>query len=73
MLIKKVNNLLMNESTLGQLFQPHETHLNFTLQFMIDYNLHGMSFINLSEIKFRRDSNKASIFHTKHFKNIVNQ
>lgn len=54
-LIKKVSNLLMNESMLGQVYQPHETHLNFTLQFMIDYNIHGMSFVNFSEVKFRRD------------------
>lgn len=59
-LIKKLSNLLQNESTLGQLYQPHETHLNFTLQFMIDYNLHGMSFMNLSEIKFRRNLNQVS-------------
>ncbi|XP_044756178.1 DNA polymerase zeta catalytic subunit isoform X2 [Coccinella septempunctata] len=53
MLIKRVNNLLFNESVLGKIYQPHETHLNFTLQFMIDYNLHGMSNIVLSQVKFR--------------------
>ncbi|XP_045467770.1 DNA polymerase zeta catalytic subunit isoform X2 [Harmonia axyridis] len=53
MLIKRVNNLLFNESILGKIYQPHETHLNFTLQFMIDYNLHGMSNIILSQVIFR--------------------
>lgn len=35
--------------------QPHEAHIPFILQFMMDYNLHGMSLINLSKIKHRRD------------------
>ncbi|KAK9875165.1 hypothetical protein WA026_005957 [Henosepilachna vigintioctopunctata] len=57
MFIKRANNLLFNEAILGKLYQPHETHLNFTLQFMIDYNLHGMSNIILSEVKYRRELN----------------
>lgn len=55
MLIKRVNNLLFNESVLGKIYQPHEIHLSFTLQFMIDYNLHGMSNLVLSQVKFRKN------------------
>ncbi|KAJ8952657.1 hypothetical protein NQ318_020972, partial [Aromia moschata] len=55
LLIRKVGNLLMNETTLGKIYQPHEIHLSFPLQFMIDYNLHGMSNMILSDMKFRMD------------------
>lgn len=60
-LIRKVTALLMNETTLGTLYQPHEAHLNFTLQFMIDYNLHGMSNMILSKMKYRQDSKETNI------------
>lgn len=45
---------LQNGSVLNQSFQPHEAHIPFILQFMMDYNLHGMSMINLSSVKYRR-------------------
>ena len=35
------------------ILQPHEAHIPFVLQFMIDYNLYGMNFIHFSSIKFR--------------------
>lgn len=54
-MIKKAVTLLENGSIMGKCFQPHEAHLSYTLQFMIDYNLHGMSFIKLSEIRYRID------------------
>lgn len=60
LLIRRVSDLLTNDSTLGKLYQPHETHLSFALQFMIDYNLHGMSNLLLSEMKFRIDPNTMS-------------
>ncbi|CAG9858268.1 unnamed protein product [Phyllotreta striolata] len=56
LLLRKVTALVMNESTLGKLYQPHEAHLNFILQFMIDFNLHGMSNIILSKLKYRHGS-----------------
>ncbi|XP_048520386.1 DNA polymerase zeta catalytic subunit-like [Dendroctonus ponderosae] len=57
-LIGKVGTLLLNKAILGQIFQPHEVHLNFTLQFMIDYNLHGMSNLLLSNMRYRLDPDK---------------
>lgn len=57
LLIRKVGILLQNETIFGKLYQPHELHIPYILQFMIDYNLHGMSRILLSEVKFRTDSN----------------
>ncbi|XP_066256625.1 DNA polymerase zeta catalytic subunit isoform X2 [Euwallacea similis] len=57
-LVLKVGALLLNKNILAQVFQPHEIHLNFTLQFMIDYNLHGMSSIVMSNLKFRFNPEK---------------
>ncbi|KAH0557817.1 hypothetical protein KQX54_012003 [Cotesia glomerata] len=53
-IMKKAIDLLQNGSVLNQSFQPHEAHIPFILQFMMDYNLHGMSMINLSSVKYRR-------------------
>ncbi|XP_063988872.1 uncharacterized protein LOC135168522 [Diachasmimorpha longicaudata] len=59
-IMKKAADLLQTGAVLGQSLQPHEAHLNYTLQFMIDYNLYGMSFINLSSVKHRR-GNESSV------------
>ncbi|GLH07153.1 Uncharacterized protein GBIM_12682 [Gryllus bimaculatus] len=40
-MIKKASDLLQNGVILGQVFQPHEAHIPFVLQFCMDYNLHG--------------------------------
>ncbi|CAG9559854.1 unnamed protein product [Danaus chrysippus] len=53
-LIKQAVELCCNGAVLGQAFQPHEAHLNFTLQFFIDFNLFGMSNIDIQTVKFRK-------------------
>ncbi|XP_053604169.1 DNA polymerase zeta catalytic subunit [Plodia interpunctella] len=53
-LIKQAVELCSNGAILGQPFQPHESHLNFTLQFFIDFNLFGMSNIDLQSVTFRK-------------------
>ncbi|KAJ2952055.1 hypothetical protein O0L34_g4319 [Tuta absoluta] len=53
-LIKQAVELCANGAILGQTFQPHESHLNFTLQFFIDFNLFGMSNVDLQNVRFRR-------------------
>lgn len=45
--VKRAANLLQNGAILGRVYQPHESHVPFILQFMIDYNLYGMSFIHV--------------------------
>lgn len=55
-LIKQTVDLCSNGAILGQPFQPHESHLNFTLQFFIDFNLFGMSNIDLQTVHFRKKS-----------------
>lgn len=47
-------NVFQSGAILGQRFQPHEAHIPFTLQFMMDYNVYGMSFITLEKVKYRR-------------------
>lgn len=53
-LIKQAVELCSNGAILGQVFQPHESHLNFTLQFFIDFNLFGISNVDLQHIKLRK-------------------
>ncbi|XP_045493795.1 DNA polymerase zeta catalytic subunit [Colias croceus] len=53
-LIKQAVELCSNGAILGQVLQPHESHLNFTLQFFIDFNLFGMSNIDLQTVMFRK-------------------
>ena len=38
---------------MNQILQPHESHIPFPLQFMIDHNLFGMNNIHISDVKFR--------------------
>ncbi|XP_043266558.1 uncharacterized protein DNApol-zeta isoform X2 [Venturia canescens] len=53
-MIKRAADLLQNGSVLNQSLQPHEAHINYILQFMMDYNIYGMSFVNLRSVKHRR-------------------
>ncbi|XP_034253905.1 uncharacterized protein LOC117652853 [Thrips palmi] len=52
--IKQAVNLLQNGAILNKVFQPHEAHIPFILQFFIDFNLYGMSFIDFQHVKYRR-------------------
>lgn len=45
--------ILQNGVVLGKVHQPHETHVPFILQFMIDYNLQGMNLVNCSNVMHR--------------------
>ncbi|KAK5650145.1 hypothetical protein RI129_001174 [Pyrocoelia pectoralis] len=53
LIMKKACNLLQNGNVFGKVYQLHEAHVPFILQFMIDYNLHGMNFISLSQVRYR--------------------
>ncbi|CAG9136705.1 unnamed protein product [Plutella xylostella] len=53
-LIKQAVDLCANGAILGQPFQPYEAHLNFTMQFFIDFNLFGMSNVDLQSVSFRK-------------------
>ncbi|XP_065057667.1 DNA polymerase zeta catalytic subunit-like isoform X2 [Rhopilema esculentum] len=51
--INMIEELLLNGTIMGRVFQPYEGHIPFLLQFFIDCNLYGMNYINLAAVKFR--------------------
>nr|XP_054753442.1 DNA polymerase zeta catalytic subunit-like [Lytechinus pictus] len=51
---KRAVELLQNGAVMNKIFQPHESHVPFNLQFLIDYNLYGMNMLNLAAVKFRK-------------------
>ncbi|XP_057871729.2 DNA polymerase zeta catalytic subunit isoform X2 [Cryptomeria japonica] len=65
--INRVAALLLGGGILNHVFQPHESHIPYLLQFLIDHNLYGMGHIHLSKVKFRYPlpdgiSKKSSLF-----------
>ncbi|KAK3098309.1 hypothetical protein FSP39_018263 [Pinctada imbricata] len=53
-IIRKAADLLLGGAVMNKNFQPHESHIPYTLQMFIDYNLYGMNLINVAALKFRR-------------------
>ncbi|KAK9818869.1 hypothetical protein WJX74_003598 [Apatococcus lobatus] len=51
--ISKVSSLLQAGSVMGRVFQAHESHVPYLLQFKIDCNLYGMGHVKLSHVAFR--------------------
>ncbi|ONI04488.1 hypothetical protein PRUPE_6G324000 [Prunus persica] len=51
--VSRAANLLLGSSVLDKCLQPHESHIPFILQFLVDYNLYGMGHLHVSKIKFR--------------------
>lgn len=46
---QQILDLLQSEAIQGTRFQPYEAHLNFELQFLMDYNLYGMDWLHIDE------------------------
>ncbi|XP_066995085.2 uncharacterized protein PolZ1 [Anabrus simplex] len=61
LMVKKAAELLQNGAILNQVFQPHEAHVPFILQFMIDFNLYGMNLVTLRHVKFRRGTESSEV------------
>lgn len=59
--IRRAANLLQNGAILGKVYQPHESHVPYILQFMIDFNLYGMSFVYvpMKLVKYRQTINRT--------------
>ena len=53
-MVKRASDLLMNGAVMNKILQPHESHVNMVLQFMMDYNLQGMNDIHLACGRFRQ-------------------
>ncbi|KAF1982875.1 hypothetical protein K402DRAFT_424261 [Aulographum hederae CBS 113979] len=49
----RFTDLLHQGAIMNQTFQPYESHLQFLLQWMCDFNLYGCSYIECSDVKFR--------------------
>ena len=52
-LVCRLAELLVAGVVMNEVLQPHEAHVPFVLQFMMDHNLYGMNYIHLSDVKFR--------------------
>ncbi|CAK7340718.1 unnamed protein product [Dovyalis caffra] len=51
--VSRAANLLLAGAVFEKSLQPHESHIPFILQFLVDYNLYGMGHLHLSKMKFR--------------------
>ncbi|CAH9141447.1 unnamed protein product [Cuscuta epithymum] len=51
--VSRAANLLRGGAVLDKVLQPHESHIPFLLQFLVDYNLYGMGHLHVSKMKFR--------------------
>ena len=47
-------DLLQQGAIMKQVFQPFESHLQYLLQWMCDYNLYGCAYIDCRTLKFRK-------------------
>ncbi|KAK9161490.1 hypothetical protein Syun_007831 [Stephania yunnanensis] len=51
--VARVAGLLLGGAILDKSSQPHESHIPYLLQFLVDYNLFGMGLLHASMVKFR--------------------
>ncbi|KAL5783696.1 hypothetical protein ACOSP7_008725 [Xanthoceras sorbifolium] len=63
--IPRAADFLLGGAVLDKSLQPHESHIPFILQFMVDYNLYGMGHLHLSKVKFRHPV--PDVFSTRKF------
>jgi DNA polymerase zeta len=49
----RFTDLLYQGAILNHVFQPYESHLQYLLQWMCDYNLYGCAYIDCAKVQFR--------------------
>ncbi|CAL8576216.1 DNA polymerase zeta [Xanthoria parietina] len=49
----RLADLLRQGAVMKKVLQPYESHMQYLLQWMCDYNLYGCAYIDCSEVKFR--------------------
>ncbi|KAL8772018.1 MAG: hypothetical protein Q9209_002683 [Squamulea sp. 1 TL-2023] len=49
----RLGDLLRQGAVMKKVLQPYESHMQYLLQWMCDYNLYGCAYIDCSEVKFR--------------------
>ncbi|KAL9030350.1 MAG: hypothetical protein Q9196_001525 [Gyalolechia fulgens] len=52
--LTRLSDLLRQGAVMKKVHQPYESHLQYLLQWMCDYNLYGCAYIDCSEVKFRQ-------------------
>ncbi|KAL8975207.1 MAG: hypothetical protein Q9197_000558 [Variospora fuerteventurae] len=50
----RLADLLRQGAVMKKILQPYESHMQYLLQWMCDYNLYGCAYIDCSEVKFRQ-------------------
>ncbi|KAL3955126.1 hypothetical protein ACCO45_010689 [Purpureocillium lilacinum] len=67
----RLADLLQQGVIMKRKFQPYEAHLQYLLQFMVDYNLYGCDYLDSSKVTFRspvpqhnQDSNSSHLWHS---------
>ncbi|KAI4154482.1 MAG: hypothetical protein LQ341_000334 [Variospora aurantia] len=50
----RLADLLRQGAVMKKILQPYESHVQYLLQWMCDYNLYGCAYIDCSEVKFRQ-------------------
>ncbi|OVA15023.1 DNA-directed DNA polymerase [Macleaya cordata] len=65
-------HVLQGGSILDKCFPPHESHIPYLLQFLVDYNLYGMGHLHVSKMKFRHplpeDFIRKADYHSGQYK-----
>ncbi|KAJ1955674.1 DNA polymerase zeta, partial [Linderina pennispora] len=51
--MSRASMLLASGAVMNQKFDLFESHLPYTLQFLVDYNLFGMDWVNLANVRYR--------------------
>ena len=51
--IARLSDLLLQGAVMKKVFQPYESHLQYILQWMCDYNLYGCDYLICDKVKFR--------------------
>lgn len=49
----RLADLLRQGTVMKKIIQPYESHMQYLLQWMCDYNLYGCAYIDCSQVKFR--------------------
>ncbi|GAB2277490.1 hypothetical protein Dimus_012197 [Dionaea muscipula] len=62
--VARAASLLLGGAIFEKSLQPHESHIPFLLQFLVDYNLYGMGLLHLINMKFRQPV-PADVFRVK--------
>ncbi|KAL8722242.1 MAG: hypothetical protein Q9225_001229 [Loekoesia sp. 1 TL-2023] len=50
----RLSDLLRQGAVMKKILQPYESHMQYLLQWMCDYNLYGCAYIDCNEVRFRQ-------------------